>query len=191
MVKRGKKKKDKLSNRGKLVPLCVLVLESLHVPSLQKTLYCFETLMERHNKYRHSSSLLSKSISESVQFSFSCQNQHTHRGYCKNFLYETQGSHIFKTLLSAIYLILLYQACVLLLLLLVLINHDDPGPFLNSPGHLVSMVELPETLTMARRIRMNSKRDQFYRRNSQPTVIFQSKVTQPTKDSLIVKMTNQ
>lgn len=70
--KKGKKKKDKLSNRGKLVPLCVLVLESLHVTSLQKTLYCFETLMERHNKYRYSSSLLSKSISESVQFSFSC-----------------------------------------------------------------------------------------------------------------------
>lgn len=91
-AKKEKKNKDKLSNRGKLIPFCVLVLESLHVPSLQKTLYHFGTLMERHNKYRHSSSLLSMSISESVGFSFSCQNQHTLTGYGKNFLYKTRNT---------------------------------------------------------------------------------------------------
>lgn len=187
MLKR-RKKKGKLRNKGKRIPFCVLVLESLHVPSLQKILYCFETLMERHNKYRHSSSLLSKSISESVEFSFSCQNQHTHMEYCKNFLCKTQD--IFKTLLSTIYPILVHQACISSLLHLDLTNHDGPDPFLNSPGHLVSLVESPETPTMARRIRINSKRDQFYRRNSQTAVIFQSKLSQPTKDSLIVKMTN-
>lgn len=72
---------------------------------------------------------------------------------------------IFKTLLSTIYIILVYQVCVSLLLLLDLINYDGPGPFLNLPGHVVSMMELPETQTMARRIRVNS--DQFCSRNSQ------------------------